>query len=160
VAWCDHRCRWEYETDGPSAVLGGGDLLDRERYLAGFGHPPFRWHSRLWPSGLCLEQNEFLPDANPRYVAEHGRLTIVGASCPDQPTPGSVKPDPDRIARTAVVTAQLAADLAEAAALTRVAPDYIGARVGVPSGLLSAGGPTTARSRPVTGATPARTDAV
>jgi hypothetical protein len=124
VVWCDHECRWEYETDGLPAVLGG-DPLARARYLTGFGHPPFRWHSRLWPSGLCLEQNEFLPDADPRYVAEHGRLTIVGATSPAVRDPGRARPDPDGTAWMAAVTAQLAADLAEAAYLTRVAPDYI-----------------------------------
>jgi hypothetical protein len=113
--------------NGLPAVLGVDDLPARAQYLNGFGHPPFRWHSRLWPSGLCLEQNEFLPDADPRYVAEHGRLMIGGATCPADRCPWSTKPDPDRIARMAAVTAQLAVDLAEAAALTRAAPDYIGA---------------------------------
>jgi len=82
VAWCDHDCRWEYETDELQAVVTDDDPLARARYLTGFGHPPFRWHSRLWPSGLCLEQNEFLPDADPLYVAEHGRLTLTGTTLP------------------------------------------------------------------------------
>jgi hypothetical protein len=98
VAWCDHDCRWEFETDGLPPVLSGDDVLARARYLAGFGHPPFRWHSRLWPSGLCLEQNEFLPDADPPYVAEHGRLTISGATRPAQLPPGAgeTQPGPHR----------------------------------------------------------------
>ena len=125
VAWCDHDCGWEYETDGLPPVLSGDDLLARARYLTGFGHPPFRWHSRLWPSGLCVEQNEFLPDADPRYVAEHGRLTISGAIRPVQlaPEAGETQPGPHR--PDGRVEAQLAADLAEAAALTTVAPGHI-----------------------------------
>jgi hypothetical protein len=127
VAWCDHDCRWEYETDGLPAVLSAHDLLAEAQYLTEFGHPPFRWHSRLWPSGLCMEQNEFLLDADPMYVAEHGRLMIGGPTCPAHQDPWSTKPDLDRITRMAAVAAQLAVDLAEAAAVTRVAPDYIGA---------------------------------
>jgi hypothetical protein len=128
VAWCDHDCRWEYETDGLPPAVNEDDLRAQAQYLNGFGHPPFRWHSRLWPSGLCMEQNEFLTGTDPRYVAEHGRLMIGGPTCPAHAVPSSTKPDLDHITRIATVAAQLAIDLTEATALTRVAPDYIGAQ--------------------------------
>jgi hypothetical protein len=125
VAWCDHECRWEYETDGLPMAVTADDLLARARYLTGFGHPPFRWHSRLWPSGLCIEQNEFLPGTDPLYVAEHGPLILSGTAGPADPNPAGITHDPATTTRIAALTAQLATDLAEAAALTRVAPDHI-----------------------------------
>ena len=125
VAWCDHDCRWEFETDGLPTATTVDDLAAQAHYLTGFGHPPFRWHSRLWPSGICVEQNEFPRDTDPRYVAEHGRLIIRGTSGPVHPDPWWTKNDLDCVTRLAVVTAQLAVDLTEAAALARAAPDRV-----------------------------------
>ena len=132
VSWCDHDCRWEYETDGLPTVQTVAEFLAEADYLTGFGHPPFRWHSRLWPSGVCLEQNEFPPDTDPRYVAEHGRLIIRGTNGPARPDPCWTKTDLARVTQLAAVTAQLAVDLAEAAALAGAAPDRVDstARIG------------------------------
>jgi|SRR6478609_7714505 len=125
VAWCDHQCRWEYETDGLPTATTDDDLQAREHYLTGFGHPPFRWHSRLWPSGICLEQNEFLPDTDPPYVAEHGRPILSGTDCPSDVHPSLIEHDPETVTRIAVLTAQLTGDLAEATALIALTPDRI-----------------------------------
>ena len=61
-------------------------------------------------------------------MAEHGRLTISGVSCPAHQDPWSTTFDPDRITEVAAVNVRLAVDLAEAHALLMVAPDYIETR--------------------------------
>jgi len=123
VAWCDNECRWEYETDGLPSAETVDDQLGRQRYLTEFGHPPFRWHSRLWPSGLCLEQNEFGPGTDPTYVAEHGRLILTEPPCSDL-NPAWITPEPVT-GKTAGPRTQLTVDLAEATALIRATPDRI-----------------------------------
>ena len=122
VPWCDHECRWEFETDDLPTPVTVHDQQARGIYLAGFGHPPFRWHSRLWPSGLCLEQNEFLPGTDPLYVAEHGRPILSGTTLPADPNPAD---DPAAVARVAESAAQLAVDFAEAVALLAVPPSRV-----------------------------------
>jgi len=130
VPWCDQECRWEFETDGLSAAETIDDLAVQAHYLAGFGHPPFRWHSRLWPSGICVEQNEFSPDTDPLYVAEHGQLIIRGANFPTPSDAYWTKNDLDCVTRLAVAAAQLAGDLIEAATLAREAPHCAGSGTG------------------------------
>ena len=132
VSWCDHDCRWEYETDGLPTVQTVAEFLAEADYLTGCGHPPFRWHNRLWPSGVSLEQNEFPPDTDPRYVAAHGRLIIHGTNGPAHQDPCWTKTDLASVTQLAAVTAQLAVDLTEAAALAGAAPDRVDstARIG------------------------------
>lgn len=128
MSWCDGHCRWEYETDDLPASIPAGDEVAEAEYLHNYGHPPFRWHSKLWPSGVLLEQNEFPLYTDAEYVAENGRLVITGTANPYRP--GSdhrwTKDDLPTIAELVTQAPLIVADdLTAAAAIARNAPDRL-----------------------------------
>jgi hypothetical protein len=128
VSWCDGHCHWEYETDDLPAWIPVGHEVAEAEYLLDYGHPPFRWHSKLWPSGVSLEQNEFLPDTDPAYVAANGRLLITAMADPHDA--GSARwwtKDDLPLRRTAATCApNVSADIARAAAIAQNAADRLG----------------------------------
>jgi len=128
VPWCDGHCTWEYETDDLPASVPVGDEVAEAEYLRDYGHPPFRWHSKLWPSGILLEQNEFAPHTDAAYVAENGRLMITATADPDHPgsdrrwTKDDLPTIPQMVARLPLLAAE---HLTAAAAIVRNAPDRL-----------------------------------
>jgi hypothetical protein len=126
VPWCDGECAWEYETDDLPEFIPVGDEVAEAEYLHDYGHPPFRWHSTMWPSGVVLEQNEFPPHTDPAYVAENGRLIITGVfPGPGGPDQQWTKDDPPTPKVLAQLPPHVAADITSAAAIARNEPDRL-----------------------------------